>query len=84
MEKISKIFKNNKYKFHVLSFSIKAFKTLTKLKVKNIKIPSGELTNYPLLEYINYNGKNLKIFLSTGMSSWRNEIDKAMKLTVIE
>ena len=78
-KKLVKYSKTININFMCSVFSIKAFKTLTKLKVKNIKIPSGELTNYPLLEYINYNGKNLKIFLSTGMSSW-SEIDKALKL----
>ena len=48
---------------------------LKKYKIKNIKIPSGEITNIPLLKQI---GKmKIKVFLSTGMSSI-NEIQKAL------
>lgn len=40
---------------------------LKELKLKIIKIPSGEITNYPLLEYISK--FNVEIILSTGMSN---------------
>ena len=42
------------------------------LGVKNIKIPSGELNNTPLLKHIN--SKKIKHIPLTGMSSWK-EID---------
>ena len=45
--------------------------------MKKIKIPSGEITNYPLLQTI---GKlNRVTFLSTGMSNI-NEISKAITI----
>jgi len=69
--------KRKKIEFMCSVFSLKAFEVLLKLKVKNIKIPSGELTNLPLLIKINKK-KDLNIFLSTGMSSWR-EINGALK-----
>ena len=59
-------------------FSKKAFDNLIMLGVKNIKIPSGELNNTPLLKHIN-SKKKLNIFLSTGMSSWK-EIDCALDI----
>ena len=37
------------------------------LKMKNVKIPSGEITNFPLLNKLNKNFN--KIYLSTGMSN---------------
>lgn len=58
-------------------FSIKAFNLLNDLGVEFIKIPSGEVNNLPLLEKISKKKKT--IFLSTGMSSWK-EIDKAVSI----
>lgn len=58
-------------------FSIKAFNLLNDLGVEYVKIPSGEVNNQPLLEKISK--KNKTIFLSTGMSSWK-EIDKAVNI----
>jgi len=49
-------------------FSIEAVEILQKLNVFGIKIPSGELTNIPLLEKVAETGK--PIFLSSGMSDW--------------
>lgn len=69
--------KKNNIKFMCSVFSIKAIKNLIKLGVKNIKIPSGEVTNIPLLNYISKFKVN--IFLSTGMSDW-SEINTAMKI----
>ncbi len=59
-------------------FDIQSAKFLCeKLKLKIIKIPSGEITNYPLLKYLsNFKGK---IILSTGMSNI-DEIKEAVKL----
>ena len=49
-------------------FDLESAKFLIKrLGIKTIKIPSGEITNAPLLNYIGLNCK--KILLSTGMSN---------------
>ena len=69
--------KLKKIKFMCSVFSEKAFNILTSYGVKNIKIPSGEVNNIPLLKQINKK-KKLNIFLSTGMSNWR-EINDALK-----
>ena len=68
-----------KYKVGFLCspFSLKAVDILEKLKVKYYKVPSGELTNLPLISKLAKTKK--KIFLSTGMSSWK-EIEQAVKL----
>lgn len=58
-------------------FSIKALNLLVDIGVDYIKIPSGEVNNLPLLEKISK--KNKTIFLSTGMSSWK-EIDQAVNI----
>jgi sialic acid synthase SpsE len=56
-------------------FSIEAVDLLLELGIKTIKIPSGEVTNLPLLEYISKTGK--KVLLSSGMSTWE-ELDDAV------
>ena len=53
-----------------------SFNILSKLKIKLIKIPSGEINNYDLLKKIN--GSRKKVILSTGMSNLF-EIKKALK-----
>ena len=58
-------------------FSIEAVDCLIKIGVDIYKIPSGELTNTPLLEKISK--LNNKVYLSTGMSSW-DEIDRAVSV----
>ena len=61
----------------VSAFDIDSLKFILKLKTKFIKIPSGEITNFPYLRII---GKeNRQIILSTGMS-YLNEIDNALKI----
>ncbi len=67
--------KQKKIKFLASAFDIPSLINLNKLKPNFFKIPSGELTNTPYLEYI---GKlNKKVFLSTGMSNLR-EIENAI------
>ncbi len=68
--------KKNKVEFICSPFSFKSVDILEKLRVKKYKIPSGEVTNIPLLKKISKTGK--EILLSTGMSSWK-EIDLAKK-----
>ena len=59
--------KIKKIKFLSSPFSIPDIIYLKSLKQKIFKIPSGEITNYPYLEYIGSLKK--KIILSTGMSN---------------
>lgn len=50
---------------------------IKKLKLKTIKIPSGEITNYPLLRYLS--SFSIKIILSTGMATI-SDIKLAIKI----
>jgi len=71
--------KKNKIVFISSAFDLVSLKFLNILKLSIFKIPSGEITNYPYLEYL---GKlNKKIILSTGMSSI-SEIRSAVNLLV--
>jgi len=62
--------------FLASSFSIEAVKFLERIGVKTHKVPSGEVTNLPLLEFIAKTKK--PILLSSGMSNWR-ELDRAVE-----
>ena len=56
-------------------FDTESLNILKKYKIKNIKIPSGEITNEPLLSRV---GKmKIRVFLSTGMSTI-DEIKRAL------
>lgn len=55
-------------------FSIEAIDLLIGIGVDTLKVPSGEVSNIPYLEYMSKFGK--KVLLSTGMSSWE-EIEAA-------
>jgi N,N'-diacetyllegionaminate synthase len=59
--------KKRNIEFLCTAFDIKNLKFLLKNGMKKIKIPSGEITNIPLLEFISK--QNKKVFLSTGMST---------------
>lgn len=54
--------------FIVSPFSIEAVKRLMEIGVDALKIPSGEVTNIPYLEYINQ--FSVPIILSSGMNTW--------------
>lgn len=69
--------KKEKIDFLSSPFSIEAVNFLEKLNINFYKIPSGEVTNHPLLERISKTKKF--IFLSTGMSNWK-EIDDAVNI----
>ena len=56
-------------------FSVEAVELLERLSIAQYKIPSGEVTNLPMLELIAKTGK--PIMLSSGMSSW-SELDQAV------
>ena len=69
--------KKLKIEFFSSPFSIAAVELLERVGIKYYKIPSGEVTNTPLLERIKKTNKT--VFLSTGMSSW-DEIIKAYNI----
>ena len=56
-------------------FSLEAVDLLEDVGVGTYKIPSGEVTNIPLLERVRQTGK--PVLLSSGMSDW-SELDAAM------
>lgn len=58
-------------------FSEEAVQLLEKVGMEQYKIPSGEVTNLPMLEVIANTHK--PILLSSGMSSWE-ELDRAVNL----
>ena len=58
-------------------FSIRAAKELNQIKVKAFKTGSGELTNFPFIDYIARLGKPM--IVSTGMSL-PEEIDETVKI----
>lgn len=57
-------------------FSIEALALLEEIGAERYKIPSGEVTNLPLLEEVARTGK--PVLLSSGMSSW-SELDEAVE-----
>jgi len=57
------------------AFSVEAVDLLEKVGVERYKIPSGEVTNLPYLDYVARTGK--PVLLSSGMSSWA-ELDEAV------
>ncbi len=74
---IEKFCKKLKIEFCASCFDTDSLKILKKIKVKRIKIPSGEITNYILLKNIAKLKK--KIIMSTGMSTLK-EIKDALKI----
>ena len=69
-------FKKN-IEFLSTGFDIKSVGFLNSINQKRFKIPSGEITNYPLLRFIGRLKK--KVILSTGMSNLK-EIESAIKV----
>ena len=79
LDQIHKTCKKNKIKPLFSIFDLESLANLKKYRHEYFKIPSGEITNYPLLKEV---GKlNKKIFLSTGMSSLQ-EIKNAVKILI--
>ncbi len=60
--------KKNGIKFMLSVFDLDSLKKLKLLKLRIIKIPSGELNNFELLEQVSET--NLDVILSTGMSTF--------------
>lgn len=79
LQNINNHCKKNKIKMMLSVFDIESLKILKKLRHKIVKIPSGELNNFELLEEVAR--ANLKIILSTGMSNI-NEIKKSFNFLV--
>lgn len=63
--------------FIVSPFSIEAIKILEDIEVDAIKVPSGEITNIPYLEYLAKS--KLPVIISSGMSSIR-ELDECIQI----
>ncbi|NQU32074.1 MAG: N-acetylneuraminate synthase family protein [Bacteroidetes bacterium] len=57
-------------------FSIEAVELLEEIGIKQYKVPSGEVTNLPLMKVIAETRK--PVLLSSGMSTWQ-ELDEAVK-----
>lgn len=59
--------RDNGIEFMSTAFDVESLAFLVELGIRRIKIPSGEITNYPLLEAMTAYG--LPLILSTGMST---------------
>jgi N-acetylneuraminate synthase len=66
---------SNNIKFLSSPFSLEAVDLLEEIGVDSYKIPSGEVSNIPLLEHVARTRK--PTYLSSGMSNW-NELDAAV------
>ena len=76
-QKLKDVSKKNNVTFLSSPFSLEAVDLLEKIDLEMYKIPSGEVTNLPLLERISKLQK--PVILSSGMSNW-NELDNAVKI----
>lgn len=76
-KQLKKIADESRVLFLSSPFSIEAVDLLEKINISTYKIPSGEVTNLPLLEKIASLGK--PVLLSSGMSNW-DELDLAVKI----
>jgi N,N'-diacetyllegionaminate synthase len=76
-QKLREVCAANKVAFLSSPFSLEAVDLLEEVGVGAYKIPSGEVTNLPLLERIAETGK--PALLSSGMSSWA-ELDAAVEM----
>lgn len=72
---LKRVAEDNELIFLSSPFSVKAVELLENINISHYKIPSGEVTNLPMLEVIGKTGK--PVLLSSGMSTW-NEIDEAV------
>jgi len=74
--KIAEHCRSRNVEFLSSPFSLEAVDLLEKVNVNSYKVPSGEVTNLPLLEKIAETSKST--YISSGMSNW-SELDKAIK-----
>ena len=77
--KLKKYASKKKIEFMSTGFEIDSLEFLKKLKLQRYKIPSGEITNYPLLRFIGSLKK--KVILSSGMSTLQ-DIKSALNVIV--
>ncbi len=75
--KLKKLAEKNKIDFFCSIFDKKSFEIINRLKIKNIKIASSDITDVILLKQIAKTNK--KIFLSTGMAN-EKEIKIALQI----
>lgn len=75
--KLRKYSKKKNIKFLTSVFDTESLEELFKSKIYDIKVPSGEINNFPLLEKISKKAK--RIFISSGMS-YMEEIALALKI----
>jgi N,N'-diacetyllegionaminate synthase len=78
---LKKCCEQNGVEFLSSPFSEAAVELLEQVGIQRYKIPSGEVTNLPMLEVIANTGK--PIILSSGMSSWQ-ELDRAVDIILRE
>ena len=76
-EKLARCAKRKGLIFLASAFDVKGVDLLDRLEVPALKIPSGEITNLPLLKYIA--GKGKPIILSTGMSTL-GDVEEALEV----
>jgi len=77
LKRLIKYSKKKRIEFLSTAYDIENLKMLIRLGIKRIKIPSGEINNKKLLEFV---GKQkLPVILSTGMS-YLDEIKHALKI----
>ena len=72
-KELIKICNENEITFFSSAFSIQDAKLLKDLNLQNIKIPSFEITNKPLLNFCDKNFN--KVYVSTGASTWREVLE---------
>ena len=68
-----KICNENEITFFSSAFSVEDAKLLKDLNLENIKIPSFEITNKPLLNFCDKNFS--KVYVSTGASTWEEVLE---------
>ncbi len=69
----------NNVKFACSVFSIESLRLLISINADIIKVPSGEITNVPLLNEIRDTCVSTPIYLSSGMSTWE-ELNAAVDI----
>lgn len=74
-KQLSAVAKANSIEFLSSPFSVEAVNLLEGVGIGRYKIPSGEVSNIPLLEAVAETGK--PVLLSSGMSNWQ-ELDRAV------
>ena len=77
MKRLQNYSKKKKIEFLISPFDNISIDRVIELNLKKIKIPSGEINNFPYLEKISKFKK--KIILSTGMATM-NEVENALKI----